>query len=196
MQKILIILAHPAIHKSKINKALLDAVSGLEGVTLHDLYENYPDFFINIKKEQSLLGEHDIIVWQHPLYWYSCPALLKEWFDLVLEHDFAYGKNGTALHGKKTMTVTSTGGSSQVYSESGLNHNTIHQFLIPFRQTALLCGMEYLPPFVVHGAHSLMEQSIRLQANKYRKVIVGLRDERFSKEKIRNAKYIYELIRD
>lgn len=194
MQKILIILAHPAIHKSKISKALIDAVKTLEGVMIHDLYENYPDFFINIKKEQSLLLEHDIIVWQHPMYWYSCPALMKEWFDLVLEHDFAYGRNGTALHGKKTVTVTSTGGSSRVYSESGLNHNTIHQFLIPFRQTALLCGMDYLPPFVVHGAHALDEDAIRLQAETYRKVLEGLRDNRFSEEKIRNARFMYELI--
>lgn len=194
MQKVLIILAHPAIQKSKIHKALIEAVSDLDGVTTHDLYENYPDFFIQIKNEQTLLLEHDIIVWQHPLYWYSCPALLKEWFDLVLEHDFAYGKKGTALMGKMTMTVTSTGGSSRVYTESGLHHNTIHQFLIPFRQTALLCGMEYLPPFVVHGAHALSERAIRLEAKTYRRVIMGLRDGSFPKERIRNADFINELI--
>lgn len=194
MQKVLIILAHPAIHKSKIHKSLIESVSNLEGITIHDLYENYPDFFIHIKKEQSLLLENDIIVWQHPLYWYSCPSLLKEWIDLVLEHDFAYGRKGTALAGKKIVTVTSTGGSSRVYSESGLHHSTIHQFLFPFRQTALLCGMDYLPPFVVHEAHALGDQAIRLHAKSYRKVILGLRDGRFSKEKIKNANFISELI--
>ena len=64
----------------------------MEGVRLHDLYEAYPDFLIDVEAEQALLLEHDVIVFQHPVYWYSSPAILKEWQDLVLEHGFAYGR--------------------------------------------------------------------------------------------------------
>lgn len=32
-----------------------------------------------------------MIVFQHPLYTYSCPALLKEWLDRVLSRGFASG---------------------------------------------------------------------------------------------------------
>jgi glutathione-regulated potassium-efflux system ancillary protein KefG len=194
MHKILIILAHPATHKSRINQELIHKVENLDRVTVNDLYNNYPDFFINVKREQQMLEEHDIIVWHHPLYWYSSPAILKEWLDLVLEHGFAYGKKGTALHGKKVFNAISTGGSADVYSETGRNRYTIPQFLIPFHQTALLCGMHYLPPFVVHGAHLLNQRGIDFYAQKYEKVITGLRDGKFSDKKLSNATYLNDLL--
>jgi glutathione-regulated potassium-efflux system ancillary protein KefG len=88
--KILVLFAHPAFHKSKANKFFVDELSEVEGVTLHDLYQEYPEFDIDVKREQALLKEHDIIVFQFPLFWYSTPAILKEWQDLVLEHDWAF----------------------------------------------------------------------------------------------------------
>lgn len=176
MQKVLIIFAHPAAHKSRINSELINSVKNLDGVTVNDIYENYPDFFINVKREQQLLIDNDIIVWHHPLYWYSCPALMKEWIDLVLEHGFAYGKTGKALQGKKVMNAVTTGGSADVYSETGRNHFSISQFLVPFHQTALICGMKYLPPFVIHNAHKFDSMHVRQELKKYRQLIVGLRD--------------------
>lgn len=194
MQKVLIIFAHPAAHKSRINSELINSVKNLDGVTVNDIYENYPDFFINVKREQQLLIDNDIIVWHHPLYWYSCPALMKEWIDLVLEHGFAYGKSGTTLHGKKVMNAVSTGGSADVYSETGRNHYTISQFLVPFHQTALLCGMNYLPPFVVHGAHILNDNGINLYARKYKKAISSLRDGKIALTKLKSATLMNDLI--
>ena len=193
MEKILIILAHPAIHKSRVNRELILAVSDLENVYINDLYENYPDFFINVKREQELLQEHDIIVWHHPLYWYSCPAILKEWMDLVLEHDFAYGRRGTRLHGKKVLNAITTGGSAEVYSEKGKNHFTIHQFLVPFLQTANLCGMKYLAPFVIHGAHMLNKRGVDFYAQKYKKAIISLRDEKFNAKQLFTTSYLNDL---
>ena len=96
MKKILILFAHPALEKSRVHKVLLNYISDLDGITLNDLYENYPEFDIDIEKEQQLLVQHDIIVWQHPMCWYSAPALIKQWQDLVLEHGWAYSKNGYA----------------------------------------------------------------------------------------------------
>ena len=84
-RRVLILYAHPMPRKSRANRALAEAVRGLEGVTFHDLYEAYPDFFIDVAREKALLVEHDVIVLQHPFYWYSAPALVKEWLDLVLE---------------------------------------------------------------------------------------------------------------
>lgn len=95
MKRVLVLFAHPAVHKSRINRHLADAVRGLEQVTFHDLYEAYPDFLIDVPREQELLRSHDVIVVQHPFYWYSTPAIFKEWMDLVLEYGFAYGKGGS-----------------------------------------------------------------------------------------------------
>lgn len=175
--RILVLFAHPALNKSRINSQLVRAIADLEGVTLHDLYEEYPDFHINVKREQQLLVEHDIVVWQHPFYWYSSPALLKEWQDLVLEYGFAYGHEGTALQGKKCLSAISTGGSQQAYQRDGYNYYTIAELLTPFAQTARLCGMDYLPPFVVHGAHQLNDDAqIGDRAQEYRLLLQALRD--------------------
>jgi glutathione-regulated potassium-efflux system ancillary protein KefG len=175
--RILVLFAHPALNKSRVNSQLVRAIADVEGVTLHDLYEEYPDFHIHVKREQQLLVDHDIVVWQHPFYWYSSPAILKEWQDLVLEYGFAYGHEGTALQGKKCLSAISTGGSHQAYQRDGYNYYTIAELLAPFAQTARLCGMDYLPPFVVHGTHQLNDDAqISDRAQDYRTLLEALRD--------------------
>jgi glutathione-regulated potassium-efflux system ancillary protein KefG len=175
--RILILFAHPALENSRVNRYLIQAVRGLDSVTVHDLYEAYPDFHIDVKFEQDLLLAHDTIVFHHPFYWYSSPAILKEWQDLVLEYGFAYGHEGTALHGKKFLTAITTGGGEQAYCREGYNRFTIRELLAPFEQTAQLCGIEYLPPFIVYGTHKLREQhQIAKHAEDYRTVIIALRD--------------------
>ena len=99
-KNLLIVHAHPAPHVSRANRAFLAAAKTLPFVTLHEIYDDYPGMFIDVRREQALLLAHDIIVLQHPFYWYSVPALLKEWIDLVLEHGWAYGPNGEQLAGK------------------------------------------------------------------------------------------------
>lgn len=194
MKKILILFAHPAFQKSRINKKLISAVKNLDGITFNDLYENYPDFFIDVKREQRLLTQHDIIVWHHPFYWYNAPALLIEWMDLVLEHGFAYGMHGRTLEGKNVLSVISTGGSKDVYSSEGRNHYSMNQFLVPFRQSVNLCRMNYLPPFVVHGSHTIKNDEIDNYAEKYKKALMLLRDNKLSKTKLENAEYLNNLI--
>ena len=176
-RRVLILFAHPALHKSRVNRRLVAAVRHLEGVTFHDLYEEYPDFNIDVAREQALLLEHDPIVLQHPMFWYSGPSIVKQWLDLVLEFGFAYGTGGTRLHGKSLLHAITTGGAVHAYSRSGYNHFTIRELLTPFEQTAQFCGMHYLPPFIVYGTHSLdTEDAIRPYALAYRRTIERLRD--------------------
>lgn len=163
MQQILILFAHPAFNNSHANRALLDAVSDLPHVKIHDLYQVYPDMFIDVKQEQQRLIEADVILFQHPFYWYSAPALLKEWCDLVLEHDFAYGSKGQALTGKPCGSVITTGGSLSSYTPEGYNRYPIQQFLLPWEQMTRLCGMQYLAPFILDGNHKHKGGEARLQ---------------------------------
>src|SRR5258708_2220267 len=136
--RVLVLFAHPAFQKSRINRHLAAAARAVDGITFHDLYEAYPDFQLDVAHEQELLLAHDVIVFQHPFYWYSCPALLKEWLDLVLEYNFAYGPHGTRLHGKTLLSALTTGGPEHAYARDGHNHFTIRELLAPFEQTALL----------------------------------------------------------
>ena len=195
--KILVIFAHPALHKSRINIKLRRAIEDLNGITFRDLYEIYPDFLINVEEEQRLLLEHDIIVLQHPFYWYSSPAIIKEWIDLVLEYGFAYGIEGTALKGKSMMTAISAGGSEDSYKADGVHYYHVRDFLRTFERTAALCNMTYLPPFVVHHNSELAtSEDIAVYGDLYRKVIVMLRDNEINFDAISNFKYINDYILD
>lgn len=184
-QRILILFAHPALEKSRVNRVLARRIRDLEGVTFHDLYEAYPEFDIDIKREQRLLTEHDLIVLQHPFFWYSTPALLKEWEDLVLEHGWAYGREGKALQGKRALSVITTGGREVAYRAEGHNRFTMAQLLAPIAQTFRLCGMEYLPPFVAHGTHGMDRATMERHAEDYRRTLAALRDGRLDLQKAR-----------
>ncbi|AFY40165.1 Kef-type potassium/proton antiporter accessory protein, CPA2 family [[Leptolyngbya] sp. PCC 7376] len=189
--RILILFAHPALQKSRVNRALLEAIADLDGITINDLYEEYPDLHINVPREQQLLREHDIIVWQHPFFWYSSPAILKKWQDLVLSYGFAYGKTGDELQGKRCLSVISTGGMKETYCREGDNHYSMRELLVPFEQTARLCGMNYLPPFVIHGALKFGDrQQLDEHVTKYRQVLKALRQNQIQWENLVNLEYI------
>lgn len=195
--KVLVIFAHPAVQKSRINIELCRAIKNLEGVTFQDLYEIYPDFLIDVHHEQKLLLEHDILVLQHPFYWYSCPAILKEWIDLVLEYGFAYGHDGNALAGKSMMTAITAGGSEDSYKVDGAHHYHVRDFLRTFERTATLCNMNYLPPFVVHNTSDLNNaEEISVYSDLYKKVVMMLRDSDINLDEINEFKYINEYILD
>lgn len=178
MKRILVLFAHPALEKSRVNRRLMEAVRDLPGVTFHDLYEAYPEFDIDVRREQSLLVEHDVIVLQHPFFWYSTPAMLKEWQDLVLEHGWAYGSEGKMLEGKRALNVVTTGGREEAYASGGHSRFTMRQFLAPIEQTFRLCGVEYLPPFAVHGTHGMTADEVSSHADDYRSLLEAFRDGR------------------
>jgi putative NADPH-quinone reductase len=157
---ILILYAHPASHRSRINRGMAEAARNLANVRVHDLYETYPDFHIDVPHEQALLAMADLVVFQHPIHWYSMPSLLKEWTDVVLEHGWAYGQDGIALHGKDYWLAVTTGGPDESYRQEGYNSHSFSAFLPPFEQTARLCGMRWRTPHVLHGAHQADRETI------------------------------------
>lgn len=174
--RLLVLFAHPALHHSRVQRRLLAAARGVAHVTVHDLYDAYPDFDVDVPREQALLQAHDVVVFQHPLYWYSTPALLKQWQDLVLEHGWAYGHRGTALHGKRALCAVSAGGGEAAYHAGGRNRHTVRELLVPLEQTARLCGMDWLAPFVVHGTHLLDDAGLDAAAAAYARLLAALRD--------------------
>lgn len=158
-KRILILFAHPSQSRSEVNAPLFEASAGIDNVTRVDLYQEYPNYRIDIDREQQRLRDHDTIVFMFPLYWYSTPSILKEWQDLVLEYNFAYGAQGTALHGKTFLCALTAGGAADAYRAEGFNHFTIRELLQPLEQTANLTGMRYLPPFALFGSRTALEES-------------------------------------
>lgn len=197
MKRILIIFAHPGYQRSYANRAMLRALKGLEHVKVHDLCQVYPDMFIDVAREQRLLQDFDIIVFQHPIYWYSCPSVLKEWMEQVLEYGFAFGPDGNALKHKYLLAAVTTGGSEASYATSGHNHHSILDYLMPIQQSGLMCGMRWLPPFVVYGYHSMNDpEYLKLKGQQYRELLTGLRDEQYSAQALLNSTYLTDLLQE
>ena len=157
LNKIIIILAHPLLEYSKINKHLIKAAESVKNIYIHDLYERYPDYWIDTKKEQELILNFNIIIFQHPIYWFSVPALLKQWIDLVLTYNWAYGPKGNKLQGKYLLSTLSLGGEQHVYTADGKHGHTLNEYMLPIKSMAKLCKMHYLPHFVIYGASKISE---------------------------------------
>ncbi|RYX89030.1 MAG: NAD(P)H dehydrogenase [Comamonadaceae bacterium] len=157
---IYLLAAHPDWRASRVNQRLLAAAKATAGVQTQDLYASYPDYSIDVAAEQARLAAARLIVLVHPVQWYSMPALQKLWVDEVLAYGWAYGPGGTALRGKDVWLVVTTGGKEDAYHPSGYNRYFFDAFLPPYEQTAVLCGMRFLPPLVLHGAHSASEEEV------------------------------------
>ncbi|MEM7240106.1 MAG: NAD(P)H-dependent oxidoreductase, partial [Pseudomonadota bacterium] len=152
----------------------------IAGITFTDLYADYPRHNIDVAREQERLLQHDVILFQFPLFWYSTPSLLKEWQDLVLEHGFAYGSGGDRLDGKKMLLALTTAGPSEAYSQAGYQQYPLRTFLTPLEQTAHLCGMSFVPPYVLHAALSADETGeIGRHSAGYVRLIQAIRDDTF-----------------
>lgn len=157
---IYLIAAHPNWRESRANRRLRDAAQTIATVQVCDLYERYPDYDIDVAAEQERLARAQLLVLMHPIQWYSMPPLQKLWLDEVLTYGWAYGVGGTALRGKDLWLLASTGGQSQSYHPKGYNRYFFDAFLPPYEQTAALCGMRFLPPLVLHGAHAVRETEL------------------------------------
>jgi glutathione-regulated potassium-efflux system ancillary protein KefG len=174
MARVLVLFAHPRLEKSRANRSLLRHLPQIDGLTFRDVYEHYPDFNIAVAAEQALLLAHDIIVWHHPLYWYNTPPLVKQWIDMVLSFGWAYGPGGDALRGKAIFHVLTTGGAEAAYQLDGFHGSTLGQFLLPLERTMRLCGMDWLPPFTVHGTHVMTEAELDRHGALYHRLLKGL----------------------
>lgn len=174
---IALVYAHPYPDRSRANRILIDAIRDVPGLRLRSLYEMYPDFGIDVEAEQAALLEAQLIVWQHPLYWYSVPGLLKHWFDKVLARGWAYGEGGVALAGKTCLWVTTTGGDEHAFSEEGMHEHQFRAFVPPIEETARFCRMRWAEPVVLHGAHRQSQAALAASAAEYRRTLIRLSGE-------------------
>ena len=165
---LLLVFAHPYPDRSRANQALLDGVRGLDGLELRSLYDLYPGFDIDVPAEQAALTRAKVVIWQHPIYWYSPPALLKHWFDKVLLRGWAYGEGGDALRGKRCLWVTSTGGGPDAFTAAGMHAFPFASYVPPVQQTARFCGMVWEEPIVLHGAHHVSQGELDAHSARYR----------------------------
>lgn len=173
---VLVLLAHPNVPPSRCNAALARAAATVEGVDVHDLYDAYPHFLIDAAREQATVAAHRTLVFQHPLYWYSVPPLLKQWYDTVLTRGWAYGHGADALAGKAWAHAITSAGSASTYAGDAAPEDDpsgrasrfpLSDYLKPFLQSARLCGMRWADPFTVHSAERLADAELDAACARY-----------------------------
>ncbi|MFT5117235.1 MAG: glutathione-regulated potassium-efflux system ancillary protein KefG [Kiritimatiellia bacterium] len=164
MATILVLYAHPAEDKSQVSKAMFSIANTATGVTAFDLYATYPTSRINVADQQALLLAHDVIVFLCPVFWYSTPAILKDWQDLVLQYGFAFGPNGDKLKGKRFLLAMSAGAPAEEYHHDGINGVSLESLLLPLNKMASLCNMTNEPPFLLYGTTTAVDDG-RLQTH-------------------------------
>lgn len=180
MAKLIVYYAHPGHRHSNANRAMTAAANQVAGISRVDLYAEYPRFEINIDREQTRLVEHDVILLQFPLFWYSTPALIKEWLDLVLEHGFAYGAGGDKLRNKTLMLAVTAAGNREAYTERGYQHYPVRTFLTPLERTAKLCHMDFAAPYVLYGSLQASDEGrLATHVTGYRQLLEAIRDDRY-----------------
>lgn len=151
--KTLVIVAHPSIETSVINKQWVEELKRHpKKYTVHELYKVYPNGNIDVEEEQQLVETHGNLVLQFPIYWFNCPPLLKKWLDDVLTYGWAYGSNGgDTLKNRKVALAVSAGAREENYSEAGKYGYTLEQLLSPFESTFLYCNANYRSFFAFYG---------------------------------------------
>jgi len=180
MAKLLVYYAHPGQRHSRVNRELAAVAAQIRDISFVDLYATYPRFEIDIDREQALLDDHDVVLFQFPLFWYSTPSLVKEWLDLVLEHGFAYGSGGDRLSGKRFALALTAAGPEDAYTPAGYQHYPLRTFLSPLEQTARLCHMEFVPPYVLYGSLRAPDDGrAKKHIEGYRLLLESIRDDRF-----------------
>ncbi|CAM3165914.1 NAD(P)H-dependent oxidoreductase [Paenibacillus lupini] len=151
--KTLIILAHPNLEVSRVNQRWKEElILYPNDITIHEIYKEYPDWNIDVPREQRLLEAYDHVIFQFPLYWYSYPPLLKKWFDDVFTYGWAYGSKGDKLNGKKLGLAMSIGDKKQNYTPEGSVSFTVDEVIAPFKASAAHVGAIALPYHSVFGS--------------------------------------------
>ena len=131
------ILAHPKIEESIGNKVISEIVAKESNIIVRDLHQLYPNFKIDVKAEQEALMEVETIVFQYPLYWYSTPAILKEWIDQVFQYGFAFGHD-SILNNKKIIASITIGSPEAQYPKE-----VREKILFPIKGLTNYCGLDF-----------------------------------------------------
>ncbi len=159
--KTLVIFSHSNQEQSVSNKAIAEEYTKA-GFEVHNLEMLYPDGKIDVASEQAAVEAADVIVFQHPVFWYSMPPMLKKWQDEVQTYGWAYGSERQAMAGKKFLHVYTTGAPREKYDD-----DTVKGLSASFRASAGFTGMEWLEPMGAFGHLALVNPNAEAEARAF-----------------------------
>lgn len=165
-----VLVFHPHLNDgSRVNARLASEARAhaSDGIEVVDEYALYPDGRIDATREQERIAAADRVVLQFPMWWYSSPALLKQWQDDVLAYGWAYGEGGDKLRGKEFQLAVTTGSTAEEYTHEGRHRHTVEELLAPFWVTFDYCGATWVEPFLVEGTPDLSDEALDRAAADY-----------------------------
>ena len=174
MSNLLIVCGHTNFDNSVANKTILDDLKKeFPNAEIDVLSKLYPDYKIDVEAEQEKLKKADVIVLQFPFFWYSCPSIMRKWFEDVLLHGFAYGTTGKALEDKKFTVSFTLGAPEEKYHHGEFQNFEIDEFIPQFQQLSNLCSMAWCG-YICSGGYSFeadIEAKVEI-ANKHSKKLI------------------------
>lgn len=141
----LLLFAHTFYKDSKVNRQLLASL-GDKNVKIWNLNEHYLDNKINVDSEIAQLQNASKIIIQFPMFWFSCPSILKEWCDRVLSN-ILYG-NKDLLNNKSVRLIVTIGGKREFYESLD---GGIYGILSPLNLSFKHLGARVETPFCIFG---------------------------------------------
>ncbi|TNJ29459.1 NADPH oxidoreductase [Giardia muris] len=147
--RIVLYYSHSVEPKSAVNAPLIEAARQLSNVRVRWLESLYPSLQLTpeqVAAEKKIIEESDAIFFQFPVYWFSCPGMLKTFIDSVFTYGWAFG-SASVLKGKKYRIIMTTGGKAESYS----GEFTIDDVAKPFIASAVYCKMVPLPFHVLYA---------------------------------------------
>lgn len=166
--KTLIINAHPTPEQSHTQSFFKEVVTSLENVSYIELTKNLP-------KLEELLN-YQRIIFQFPVYWYSSPAILKQWMDNT------FFSGDSRLSGVELGIVAIFGVSQSQYQAGGKEKYTPSEMLRPFEMLSNHLNMIYLPPFSVFQFDYQCDNTRKALLVDYWQYIVGIKQPTFKQK--------------
>lgn len=167
--KTLVIYSHSYQDASVSNNAIIEELEKQPGLEVRNLEKLYPTGQIDVAAEQAALESADIIVIQHPVFWFATPSLLKKWMDDVWTYGWAYGTGGDKLQGKKFIHSFTTGSGAEVYTGAAYD-----MLVAPLKTSARFVGMEYVGEVAGFKLLSLSNPNAAEDAKGYARQLIGL----------------------
>ena len=169
----LVIFADPALHRSRNSRRVADAVRSLPNVVVQDLYELYPDFYVDVRRERALLKDAALVIFAYQLSWYAMPALLKEWFDAVLKPEWSVDGGNPRLRGKSCWAAVGCNSLPGDYRPGARHGHPLGEYLASLEQTAHSLGMRWIEPEILYGAEHAEPRAVDAYAERLRGLLAG-----------------------
>lgn len=165
--KTLVIFSHGYQAQSVSNVAIADEFAKA-GFEVRNLEVLYPNGTIDVAVEQAAVEAADVIIFQHPIFWYSLTPMLKKWQDEVQTYGWAYGSETAKMKGKKFIHSYTTGAPREVYSD-----DAVKDLSASLRLSAGFTGMDFVGSFGKFGQLAMTNPNAKEDAIAYAQEVIA-----------------------